>query len=157
MCICLCLESTRLIREQNRAFEMAEQIDRVRAESIKAEEERRQRVAEQERMEEEMELERLRNLEIPEDAAGDHVIAVRIVLPCGTRYIKKYNESDKLQLIRNFVDTRVLPENGEYDVPKGAPLVIDRPERVVFTDEDMDKSLAELGIATRSIVYVHNV
>lgn len=74
-------------------------------------------------------------------------VHLSIRMPNGTSLQMKLTFADTLRLVKNFVDENQVNEVGSYDLAVPYP-------RKLFNEQDMNKTLSELGFASREALIV---
>lgn len=158
-------ESSRLREQQDREYQEAEAANRRESQRRREEEERKEREAEEAREREELQAaldlsERLtresvvskKRMSLPaEPAAGPDVATVRLQLPTGVKFVRRFHRSDPAQTIFDFL--AVYFADNSLGTTRFSLSTFDKIE----IRDGAQGSVEEHGLHPRAMLYVHDL
>jgi len=99
---------------------------------------------------------KIKSLIIPDEpkSDSDSIVSVQFVLPTGERIRRRFYDDDTFEILKNFVETRVLSENGSFPIPSNFIFVTDFP-REEF--RNFNQTLKGAGIRKKALLRVHEL
>jgi len=96
---------------------------------------------------------KLRSINVPKEPQGKDAVQINFVLPSGERLIRKFSKEDTFQNLKDFLDTRALPENGNINVPENYSFFTDYPRKTY----NLDQTLSSVGFSKEVIRVEENI